>query len=42
MAEAFLESWVYAYVIPLHLLTVNGPYFVAKLFDAIYAMLGMN
>ena len=42
VANAFLDSWVYVYGAPRYVLTDNGPQFAAKLFDAVWALLGVQ
>jgi transposase InsO family protein len=41
-ARAFCEHWVYAYGVPLDVLTDNGPQFAAKFFQACIRELGVT
>ena len=42
VAKAFLDHWVYAYGAPQYLLTDNGPQFIAKFFDSVCGLLGIQ
>ena len=42
VAKAFLDNWVYPYGAPFYVLTDNGPQFVAKFFEAVCSMLGLQ
>ena len=42
VADAFVTHWVIPYGMPSHLLSDNGPQFVAKFFEAVCLLLGLN